>query len=165
MRIIDEIQGCPIYELSDGTVFFVADADIDCDGSGGNPEHDPYFQDDTFYHDDGKALNAYDVPFVVVPPSVVLQTRKIVMGCAAIVTNLMTGEHVNCVVGDLGPMRKIGEISVAAARAISVNPNPKVGGEENRIIAYEIRPGLPAYKSTGSFYALQSYRGNRGMMA
>jgi len=127
------------------TVHFVADADIDADGSGGNPDRDPYFQPDTSLHGpDGRALNAYQVPFAVVPPLVCQKTRGMVLGSECLITNTVTRQQVLCVVGDLGPRSKVGEISVAAARAIGVPWNPVRGGESRKIIDYEIRVGKPA---------------------
>ena len=127
------------------TVHFVADADIDADGSGGNPEHDPYFQSDTSLHGpDGRALNAYQVPFVVVPPLVCQKTRGMVLGSECLVTHTLNRRQVRCVVGDLGPKSKVGELSVAAARAIGVPSNPVTGGESRKIIDYEISVGKPA---------------------
>jgi rare lipoprotein A (peptidoglycan hydrolase) len=137
------------------TVHFVADADIDCDGSGGNPDHDPYFQPDTTLHGpDGRALNAYQVPFVVVPPLVCQKTRGMVLGSECLVTHTLTKRQVLCVVGDLGPTSKIGELSVAAARAIGVPSNPVTGGQSRKVIDYEIRVGKPAVIS-GVRYTLK----------
>lgn len=137
------------------TVHFVADADIDADGSGGNPDRDPYFQADTSLHGpDGRALNAYQVPFVVVPPLVCQKTRGMVLGSECLVTHTMTKRQVLCVVGDLGPQSKVGELSVAAARAIGVPWNPVRGGESRKIIDYEIRVGKPAVIN-GVRYALK----------
>ena len=52
-KILETIQGADIVqEIINGyeTVTFTADADIDCDGSGSNPHHDPCFQPDTALH-------------------------------------------------------------------------------------------------------------------
>ena len=139
--------------------YFVADADIDCDGSGGNPDNDPWFQPDTTLHDPfGRPLNAYRVPFVVVPPIICRRTRGMVLGSECLLTHTLTKRQVLCVVGDIGPTRKIGEISPAAARAIGVNPNARFGGESRHIIDYEIRVGKPAVIN-GVAYRLKPYHG------
>lgn len=134
---------------------FIADADIDCDGSGGNPDNDRYFQPETTLKYKGKSLNAYEVPFVVVPPIVVKSTVGIVMGCQAYVTNLVNGKTTPAVVGDVGPRAKIGEISCACASAIGIDPNPNTGGEAGFFVGYEILPGVPA-RVNGVTYDLQS---------
>jgi len=157
------IQGAPIELVEDiygkETVFFVADADIDNDGSGGNPDNDPYHQDDTTLHGpDGVALNAYSVPYVVVPPLICQKTRGKVLGSECLLTHLGNNKQVLCVVGDIGPRAKIGEISPAAAKAIGVNANARTGGESRHIIDYEIRVGKPALIN-GVQYELKPYRG------
>lgn len=156
MRIIETIQGCEIIEESDLRVHFVADADIDCDG-GSNPFRDPCWQPDTTLHHGGKAIDAEAVPFIVVPPVIVKKTLGAVMGCRARATNTLTGACVDCVVADIGPTRKIGELSPAAAKAIGINANPVSGGEESRIILYELWPGTPA-TVRGVTYSLQPFR-------
>jgi hypothetical protein len=157
--ILGMVQGVAIEARIDAsgseTVHFIADADIDCDGSGGNPDHDPCFQPDTTLHGpDGRALNAYQVPFVVVPPLVCQKTRGMVLGSECLITHTLTRRQVLCVVGDMGPTSKIGELSVAAARAIGVPSNPVTGGESRKIIDYEIRVGKAAVIS-GVRYALK----------
>jgi hypothetical protein len=47
-------------------------------------------------------------------------------------------------VGDVGPSKKIGEISIAAARAVHMPASPRSGGEDNKIVKYEIFPGRKA---------------------
>jgi hypothetical protein len=162
--IIGNIQGVDINLIEgpagEEIVQFTADMDIDNDGSGGNPEHDQFHQDDTTLHDpNDNALNAYRVPFIVVPPLICQKTRGKVLGSSAIVENIHTGESCEAVVGDIGPHKKIGEASPALAREISVNPNPVTGGEERRIIRYTIYVDKPAVID-GVTYTLESFRGN-----
>jgi hypothetical protein len=161
--VLETIQGVTIEAVYDihgrETVYFRADADIDCDGSGGNPDGDPCFQPNTTLHGpDGRALNAYKVPFAVVPPQVLHKTQDIVLGSECLVTNTITKQQVLCVVGDVGPTFKVGELSVAAARAIGVPSHPVHGGESRRIIDYEVRVGKPA-TINGVTYKLQPYKG------
>lgn len=144
MRLLDTIQSVPIIETSDGWVVFISGMMVDCDGSGGNPDGDKYYQPDTTLQRKGKALNPYEERFVVVPPVIVKRTKGVVMGCQAYVTNLLTGQRTPAVVGDLGPNAKIGEASVACARSIGVPDNPNYGGIPDHIIGYEILPGVPA---------------------
>lgn len=148
MTTIDTIQECPIFLQSDDTgaevVVFIADADIDCDGTGGNPHHDPYFQPDTRLHNHGKALCAETERYVVVPPVIIAKTKGIVMGCKAICYNQKTGLKADGVVGDSGPRSKIGEVSVAMAEAIGLSGDPNHGGTDEHVIQYTLYPGVAA---------------------
>jgi hypothetical protein len=46
--------------------------------------------------------------------------------------------------GDVGPHSKIGEISIAVARAVGIPASPRSGGEDRKIVEYEIFPGREA---------------------
>lgn len=88
-------------------------------------------------------VNSEEVPFIVVPPVIIRETAGVVMGCRAKVTNLENGMTVDCIVADRGPSKKTGEISIAAAKALGINSNPRTGGEDRPIMKYEIWPGQP----------------------
>ena len=47
-------------------------------------------------------------------------------------------------VADVGPSKKVGEISIAAARAVDMRASPRSGGEDRKIVEYEIFPGREA---------------------
>lgn len=155
-QLIGIIQGCVIERATDifgkETVYFIADADIDRDGSQvthpntpGTEWYDPFFEPDTTLHGpNGTALDPFRVPFVVVPPLICENTKGVVLGSECLLTNTLNGRQVLCVVGDIGPHRKIGEISPDAAVAIGVNPNPRHGGESRHVIDYEIHVGKAA---------------------
>jgi hypothetical protein len=103
----------------------------------------------TWYRHSGKSANdptAYvdseTVPYIVVPPIVIQATAGVVRGCKARVT--WRGNSVDCVVADKGPRNKIGELSIAAARAIGLPSSPRNGGTEKPEILYELWPGVPA---------------------
>lgn len=142
-KILGTIQGCDVIEGDDGSVHFLADADIDCDG-GSNPHRDPCWQPDTSLRFDGKPIDAETVPYIVVPPLIIQGVAGTVLGCMARVTNSRTGQSTKAVVADIGPHKKIGEISSECARRIGVNDNPNTGGEEDRIISYTLWPGIRA---------------------
>lgn len=153
MRLITTIQGCDVLELNDSSVTFTAKAAVDTDGSG--PRHgDPCAQRDTSLHLHGKALNADVDKYVVVPPAILNGVKGVVLGCSAHALNLRNGHSSDAVVGDIGPHTKIGEISVALAKALGLNPSPNNGGTEEHIIAYTLHPGVPAVVD-GKAYALQ----------
>jgi hypothetical protein len=103
----------------------------------------------TWYKIPGKSRNdpaAYidseTVPYIVVPPLIVQQTAGVVRGCKARVT--WKTKSVDCVVADKGPSKKIGELSIAAARAIGLSPSPRSGGTERAEVLYELWPGTAA---------------------
>ena len=160
-RILAIIQGQPItHEITCGneTVTFIGDMDIDCDGSGGNPFHDPCFQPDTSLHYPakpnklGRALWAEKVPFVVVPPIVVKGTVGIVLGSLCEVT--YKGHTVHAVVGDTGPTQKVGEGSPALAELLGIPSNPNTGGIDDFSVTYKVHVGVPAVID-GNTYELQ----------
>lgn len=103
----------------------------------------------TWYRHPGKAAddpNAYvdaeSVPYIVVPPLVVQRTVGVVRGSKARVT--WNGKCVDCVVADKGPSNKFGELSIAAARALGIDPSPRNGGHQSTDVFYELWPGTPA---------------------
>nr|WP_315428164.1 M15 family metallopeptidase [uncultured Albidiferax sp.] len=103
----------------------------------------------TWYRHAGKAVNdpsayvdAETVPYIVVPPLVVQRTAGIVRGCKARVT--WHGRSVDCVVADRGPSTKVGELSIAAARAIGLPASPRNGGTDIVEVSYELWPGVAA---------------------
>lgn len=87
-------------------------------------------------------VDAETVPYVVVPPLIVKETVGVVRGCKARVT--YKGRTVDCVVADKGPSARIGEISIAAARALGIPHSPKNGGIEGKLVDYELWPGQAA---------------------
>jgi hypothetical protein len=95
-------------------------------------------QDDT----PERYVDAETVPYVVVPPVIINRTQGVVRGCFARVT--FKGKSVDCVVADVGPSKKVGEISIAAARAVDMPASPRSGGEDRKIVEYEIFPGREA---------------------
>lgn len=137
-------------------VSFIGDMDIDCDGLGGNPFGDKYYQPDTTLHYDGKPLYAEREAFVVVPPIICQKTKGRVLGALCLVTNYANGMWAPAVVGDIGPTFKVGEGSPKLATLLGVNPNPVKGGTSDFIIRYQIHVNVPAMVND-RFYKLQRY--------
>lgn len=151
VRVLAIIEGCPISVSLDGKVVtYVAKAAIDGDGTGAS-HGDPDFQPRTSLKPD---LNSDTDPYIVVPPAIIEGVPGVVLGCQAKVLNRVTRLSTNAVVGDVGPHAKLGEISIACAKAIGVNPSPTTGGENSHVIEYHIYPGLPAVVN-GKQYSLQ----------
>jgi hypothetical protein len=92
--------------------------------------------------DPRRYLDSETIIYIVAPS----QFSKIggILGCKCIVTNTKTGKVVEGVVGDYGPRNKIGEASMACAKALGINPNPRIGGTDDTIIKYQIFPNTPA---------------------
>lgn len=157
MRIIATIDGEEILENPyDQSVTFKAKAAVDTDGSG--PLHgDPCAQRDTSLHWQGKALNADLDCYIVVPPAIIAGVKGIVLGCQAYAKNIKNGKSTEAVVGDIGPHKKLGEVSVATAKALGINPSPTSGGIDEHIIEYRIMPGTPAVVN-GKHYTLRPFR-------
>jgi hypothetical protein len=87
-------------------------------------------------------VDSETVPYIVVPPLVIQGVSGVVCGCRARVT--YGGKSVDCVVADRGPKKKIGELSIAAARAVGLPHSPKHGGTEKAAVFYELWPGQAA---------------------
>lgn len=150
MRIIATIEGENITEHDDGSVHYRAKAAIDSDGVG--PHHgDHTAQNETTYKPD---LNADEDRYIVVPPAIRDGVEGVVMGCMAQVTNTLNGWHTAAVVGDIGPHKKLGEISCACASAIGLDPSPVDGGTDEHVIEYILFPDVPAIVN-GTQYHLQ----------
>lgn len=103
----------------------------------------------TWYRHPGKRLDdpaAYldseTVPYIVVPPLIVQATAGVVRGCKARAS--WNGKSVDCMVGDLGPRKKVGEVSIAAARALGIPHSPRSGGRNIPDVLYELWPDVAA---------------------
>lgn len=137
----------------DGSVFAVADFDVDCDG-GSNPFHDPYWQSNTSLHHNGKPIDSETVSGIVVPGWLVRKVGPVVLGCSARATYLANMQSYPAVVFDTGPLTKSGEGSPYLAKKLGINPNPNNGGEDEPVVLYELWPGIPAVVD-GVTYSLQ----------
>lgn len=140
-KVLAVIEGQNINEMSDGSVVFLGDADIDADG-GPNIDHDPYWQPETSLKFNGKSINAQTVPYGVVPPAVIKGVKGVVLGCAMVA--VYRGRSIHGVVGDTGPRKKIGELSCEYARRLGMSGNSNTGGTDKQEVTYIIYPGIPA---------------------
>src|SRR5207253_7514824 len=106
------------------------------DSDGVGPHNgDRTAQNQTTYKPD---LNADIDKYIVVPPAIRNGVSGVVIGCQAQVTNTRNGKHTAAVVGDVGPHKKLGEISIACALALGIDPDPVLGGMDEHAIAYVI---------------------------
>lgn len=99
-------------------------------------------------------LNSEIVPFFVLPRSIIEAVSGIVLGCMGWLT--YGQKTIEALPGDVGPLYKTGEASIAAARRLGIPSNPRTGGEDRRIITYRFMPGVPAVIG-GKTYSLQRY--------
>jgi len=152
IKQIDCIEGQPIrYDDVAQTLSFMGRGRIDDDGYG-SAHKDPDHQNDTTLHLNGRALNA-DVDFyIVIPEQVPNEVPPIVLGSLVEVT--YNGVTVLAVVGDTGPKKRLGEMSIALAKALGINADPNIGGDDYPTVSYLIHMGVPALVN-GIQYALQ----------
>ncbi|WP_330286660.1 glycoside hydrolase family 75 protein [Streptomyces sp. NBC_00576] len=121
-----------------GAVFWKADMDIDCDGqrtSKCNENTDPWYQDDTAFHQsNGKPLKADSLPYVVVPSSSSIwnYSGAGIKG-GGVVAVIYNNKVQYAVVGDTGPSKIIGEASYATAQALGIDPDPESGGTDSGV--------------------------------
>src|SRR5438270_9611865 len=88
--------------------------------------------------DPRRFVDAVTVPYVVLPPEGFKHAK---LGDFAAVVNLRNGKVANAIIADeSAPELPIGEGSIALARALGIDPNPRSGGVEKGI-AYVIFPG------------------------
>ncbi|MFE5220505.1 MULTISPECIES: glycoside hydrolase family 75 protein [unclassified Streptomyces] len=121
-----------------GAVFWKADMDIDCDGqrtTNCNEDRDPWYQDDTAFHQsDGKPLKAESLPYVVVPSSSSIwdYSGAGVKG-GGVVAVIYNNKVEYAVVGDTGPTKIIGEASYATAKGLGIDSDPATGGVDSGV--------------------------------
>ncbi|WP_189313478.1 glycoside hydrolase family 75 protein [Streptomyces brasiliensis] len=121
-----------------GAVFWKADMDIDCDGrrtSNCNEDTDPWYQDDTAFHQsDGQPLRADTLPYVVVPSSSgIWNYSDAGIKGGGVVAVIYNNKVEYAVVGDTGPTQIVGEASYATAQALGIDPDPETGGAESGV--------------------------------
>ncbi|GIL30293.1 glycoside hydrolase family 75 protein [Actinocatenispora comari] len=121
-----------------GAVFWQADMDIDCDGQttdACNSDTDPWYQDDTAFHQsDGQPLDAAGLPYVVIPQNndIFRYSDHDIDGGAVVA--VIHGDQVEyAVFGDTGPKNIIGESSYATADALGIDPDPATGGADSGV--------------------------------
>jgi hypothetical protein len=84
-------------------------------------------------------VDARKIPYIVLPPEF-MQQFGVALGDLAVVTNQRNGRTSFAIFADVGPHGKIGEGSVALARALGLNDDPRHGGTGNASIAYLVFP-------------------------
>jgi hypothetical protein len=121
-----------------GAVFWKADMDIDCDGqrtTNCNESADPWYQDDTAFHQsNGQPLKADSLPYIVVPSSSsIWKYSSYGIKGGGVVAVIYNNKVEYAVVGDTGPTNIIGEASYATAKALGIDPDPATGGADSGV--------------------------------
>jgi hypothetical protein len=83
-------------------------------------------------------------PFIVVPGILASRATGIVLGCRGELADLRGNAIIPVVVADLGPDSHLGEMSIAAAKILGINPDARRGGCDQRVFQYQFWPGEAA---------------------
>ena len=83
-------------------------------------------------------VNASKIPFIALPPEFT-QQFGVSLGDLAVVVNAANRKHAYAIYADVGPNGKIGEGSIALAKALGINAKPRSGGVPSGI-SYLIFP-------------------------
>lgn len=156
-QLIGQLEGCPIYAVEKFGVLrieWVAKMAVCCDGSPTNPDNDPHWQKGTAYWNNGKFIDPYNVPYIVVPPLIIEGVDPVVLGCQGVIVNLKNGQSTPAGCFEIGPDDKLGEASCEAAGRVGLSSSPINGGTDEQIILYAIWPGIAAVID-GTTYKLQ----------
>jgi hypothetical protein len=87
-------------------------------------------------NDPRRYIDSETVPFIVLPSNF---PAKIKLGTKCRVTDVQRNVSVEAIYADRGPRFQLGEGSIALAKALGINPDPKKGGTERKLL-YEILP-------------------------
>lgn len=133
----DEPAEIPVC-ATDDVVWWESDLDIDCDGKptdNCNAGTDPWFQDDTAFHDAGdRPLVSDALPYIVVPStSGIWDHTSAKIDGGTLVAVIYQDKVQYAVVGDTGPEDIIGEASYATATALGIDPDPENGGTDGPV--------------------------------
>ena len=89
--------------------------------------------------DPARYVDAEAVPYIVLPPAA-MRIGNVKLGDLAAVLNRKNGKSAYAIFADIGPRTKLGEGSIALAKALDVNKTPKRGGPAADVI-YIVFPG------------------------
>lgn len=95
-------------------------------------------------HDPRRYVDSEKIPYIVIPAHVKRMVPPKFLGCLCKVTNLSNRKQCVAVLADFGPRHHLGEGSIALAKQLGIESNPKTGGTHSNEVLYEIFPGTPA---------------------
>ena len=87
-------------------------------------------------------VDAAQIPYISIPPA--LEQLGVKLGDAALAADRDTGRSIQCVVADIGPHRRLGEVSIACAAAIGIPANPRNGGAGKGVLVRIFRGSAKA---------------------
>lgn len=100
-----------------------------------------------------REVDSESVPFIVVSRKIIKAVPGIVLGCRCTIKDIKTGKEIEAVAADVGP--RLGEASIAAAKAFGVPSSPKNGGTKEPRFIYTVYTGIAA-NVNGVTYKLQA---------
>jgi Fungal chitosanase of glycosyl hydrolase group 75 len=104
---------------------------------------DPAIREDT---NPRKYVDSEAIPYIALPPKTAYREGRCVrdgkacLGDMAFVLNSSNGKSAFAIVADIGPGRKVGEASIALAKALGIPSSPRSGGTDDGIY-YLVFPG------------------------
>ena len=90
--------------------------------------------------DPRRYVDSESIPYISVPGKV-LRATKATFGDFAVVLNTENQKLSSAIVADLGLPNKLGEGSIALAKALGIDSSPKNRGSDRRVFIYKIFPG------------------------
>jgi hypothetical protein len=94
------------------------------------PDHRP--------NDPAAYVDSETVNYIAIPQEIRNGAKGVILGCKVKCYHRPTGKTAWGIVADIGPRTKVGEVSIAMARALGMNPSPRSGGEEKAVVEYTI---------------------------
>lgn len=94
--------------------------------------------------DPRRYLDAEKIRFIVIEDYIRRRAKGVVLGCRARVTNIRNEKVSEGMTGDMGPLKKIGELTPPMAEDLGLNSSARSGGTDDQILKYEIFPDVPA---------------------
>jgi uncharacterized Zn-binding protein involved in type VI secretion len=173
-KVYDKKKGKDFWQATDdsgkvSSMGMKAPAAICADGAPKAIAGDTYQPTTSFQFTDGSQINADEIPYVVLPrtknssgnwasPDRVagnpFYDAGIQRGDYVKITNPQNGQSVYAIYGENGPQNQVGEISMAAARALGIKDSPISGGFTNmtdsQYLNYEFFPGSGKRSENGS---------------
>lgn len=121
-QIIAVIGGSAIQKMDDGRISFPANASLE---TADKPNPAGSDKDPSFVTDESMGLDSGSVNYIAISKEVVKFVPQLVLGSAVTVYNHETKMFVSdAVVGSQGSSKRIGQISIALAKALGIPTKP-----------------------------------------
>ena len=90
--------------------------------------------------DPAKYVDSEEIPYFVLPEEVFYASGAR-LGDIGMVMNTQNGRKAYAILADLNNNHRMGEGSIALARELGIDPDPRTGGEESDVVIYAIFTG------------------------